>query len=313
MILITGAAGYIGRALIARFEQLNIPFRATDLAGHLPIYPSKTPIEILDVRDFRHWSHSLKDIRTVIHLAAESYIGRCENNPNEAMLTNLSSIQLMLQAVKASGVRKIIFPSSFAVYGPQAIEMDERAVPKPNNLYAHMKLWAEQLLMHAGGKMGIDVIIFRQSNICGRGPLSKLTVVQALVEKWKEKSAMTIHGAGHQIRNFLDIRDCAEAYLAAVNASKGGVYNLGGPSTVSINDIAEKINEVGLQVGGYQVPIIHQALDKPGQEAEPEEMECNFDRVEAELGFKPRYTIEDTIRQLMEYEEPKGRDEYAES
>jgi UDP-glucose 4-epimerase len=300
VILVTGAAGYIGRALITRLGELGLAFRAVDIVEPESGIPPTHRIEKMDIRDSGQWSEALEGADTVIHLAAESYIDVCEKSPNEAMLTNLASVYLLLKAARNHQVKKIIFPSSFAVYGPTVTEIHEQVVPNPQNLYGYMKLWAEQLLMDAGQRMGMDVIIFRQSNICGKGPVTKPTVIQAFVDCWKSHLPIRINGSGEQKRNFLDLSDCVGAYVKANETKTSGIFNLGGPSTVSVNQIAEAVNTVGFQYGGYRVPVIHQSARDYGYKAEPSDIICHFENIKRELGFTPSFTIYDTIKSLME-------------
>lgn len=299
MILITGANGYIGQALTNKLYDLGIPCLPTDIRG---LTNANVKMDELDVTDAKAWTRYLqahKEIDTIVHLAAESYIDRCEANHQAALKTNVGSVIHMLNAAADAGVQRIIFPSSFTVYGPDNVEIEESSQLHPKSLYAHMKVWAENLLDHAHASSGLEVTIFRQSNICGVGPVAKPTVVQTLLTRWQAKKPITIFGDGVQMRNFLDLRDCVNAYLLAIRQPVLGTFNLGGPSTLSIADLAKTINRMGQARCGYEVPI--DFAEKKRQDIEPQALSWTAcgSKLESSYGFQAKYTIEDTIEQMM--------------
>ncbi|OYD09678.1 NAD-dependent epimerase/dehydratase family protein [Paludifilum halophilum] len=257
MILITGAAGYIGSKLVHFFLDQDIPIRAIDNFRVHPM-PKMTGATIhkMDVTVRDDVKEMVKGVDTIIHLGAISDVSQCETHADEAIQVNLLSMQYLMSEATKAGVRKVIFPSSFAVYDPHSERITEQTRLKPVTFYGHMKKWAEELLLAEQAKGTLDVVIFRQSNVYGKGWVSKTTVIENFCRSLLNNQPITIYGSGQQTRNFIHLDDVAWAYYRALSPSVQGVYNLGGEETYSIFDLAHLVNQVGQESIGRSVPII---------------------------------------------------------
>ncbi|MFD1427550.1 NAD-dependent epimerase/dehydratase family protein [Kroppenstedtia sanguinis] len=265
MILITGAAGYIGSKLIDLLAKKEIPMRAID---NFRVYPpppiNGVTIQPLDLTQADDVKKMVKGIDTIIHLGAISDISQCETHAKDAILINLLSLKYLVREAVRAGVKKIIFPSTFAVYDPQQKEITEQTLLNPSNFYGQLKKWAEELLLKE--QVHLDVVIFRQSNVYGKGWVSKKTVVESFCKSFLENQPITINGSGQQTRNFIHVDDVVWAYYQGLSPSIRGIYNLGGKDTLSIWELAHLVNRVGEQSFNRSVPIIRkqkQAISEP--------------------------------------------------
>ncbi|SMO32866.1 NAD-dependent epimerase/dehydratase family protein [Melghirimyces algeriensis] len=300
MILVTGAAGYMGSALVHALSRKKKPVRAVDnfTTGTLRKV-NDSPVWEKDFTSLTDVKEMVQGVTTIVHLGAISDITQCQNHPKEALLTNVLSVKYLIDEGVNAGVQKIIFPSSFAVYDPDSTTITEETTIQPQNYYGQMKWWAEELLKAEQRKGTLDTIIFRQSNICGKGLVSKRTVLEAFCRSLLENREIRIHGSGKQVRNFIHLEDAIEAYLQAIDTPVTGVWNLAGEETYSIRQLAQLVNQVGEERLGRTVRVITDPNAQTGHEREPQDITCDLHRLKELLNHRPMWTVKETIHQLL--------------
>ncbi|WP_124726639.1 NAD-dependent epimerase/dehydratase family protein [Staphylospora marina] len=301
MILVTGAAGYIGSKLVASLIEAGIPVRAVDdfsvgcierIHGH--------PVLKRNVARLDHVRSVLKDVSVIVHLAAVSDISQCQLNRRQALMTNILSTKYLIDEGVRAGVQKFVFPSSFALYGDPDGIVTEQSPIRPLNFYGHMKSWAEDLLLAEQQKGTLQTVIFRQSNVCGKGFASKNTVLESFCRAALKRQPITIHGSGLQNRNFIHIDDVTDAYMRVISGSGEGVINLAGEESWSIRDLARLVNDHCQEMLGYTVPVIHHERTVIGHEREPSDIRCDISRLKQLLGNRPLRTVHDAIRDYLQ-------------
>ncbi|MDA8353232.1 MAG: NAD(P)-dependent oxidoreductase [Firmicutes bacterium] len=264
MILVTGAAGYIGSQLVRFLSNQHLAIRAIDnFSVHRLSQVDGVPIHSMDLTQPHDVKQMVSGVDTIIHLGAISDVAQCEKNNKEAVQINLLSLQYLIQESIQAGVRKIIFPSSFAVYDPEAEVITEQTKLNPSNFYGHLKKWGEELLLAEQAKGTLDIVIFRQSNVYGRGQVSKQTVIESFCHALLHNREITIYGSGQQTRNFIHLDDVTWAYYQALSTPVRGIYNLGGEETYSILDLACLVNRTGKRCLGRSVPILRKERTIP--------------------------------------------------
>jgi nucleoside-diphosphate-sugar epimerase len=259
MILITGAAGYIGTKMVEFLSKKGIPVRAIDNFRVQPLSEiNGVAIENMDLTAEADVKAMVQGVHAIIHLGAISDISQCETQAKDAILINLLSLKYLTREAVRAGVQKIIFPSSFAVYDPRATRISEQTPIKPRNFYGQLKKWAEELLLAEQAKGSLETVIFRQSNVYGKSWVPKQTVVESFCRSLMNNQEIVIHGSGQQTRNFIHIEDVVWAYYQALSPAIQGVYNLGGENTCSIWDLAQLVNRIGQECLGRSVPIVRE-------------------------------------------------------
>ncbi|PRX41777.1 UDP-glucose 4-epimerase [Planifilum fimeticola] len=262
MILITGAAGYIGTKVVEFLSKQGVPIRAIDNFRVQPVSEiNGVPIEKMDLTAEEDVKKMVRDVDTIIHLGAVSDIAQCEIQARDAVLINLLSLKYLIREAVNAGVAKIIFPSSFAVYDPRSTTITEQSPVNPRNFYGQLKKWAEEMLLAEQARGNLETVIFRQSNVYGKSWVSKQTVVESFCRALLANQKILVRGTGRQTRNFIHVDDVVWAYYQALSPSIRGVYNLGGEETRSIWDLALLVNQVGQECLGRSVPIVRQQED----------------------------------------------------
>lgn len=272
-ILICGGAGYIGshtvRQLLAAGEEVII---ADNLStGHKAAINPAVKFYECDIRDKAALKKifSENQIEAVFHFAAFIEAGESVKLPLKYFSNNVYGMQILLEAMTESGVDKIIFSSSAAVYGePERIPIDELDATVPVNPYGDSKLIMEIMMRRVSAAHGVRFVSLRYFNASGASedgsigedhhPESHLIPLILQVPLGK-RDHITIFGTdyptpdGTCIRDYIHVLDLADAHICALNYLRGGgesnFFNLGtghGFSVKEIIDAAEKVT--GLKI-----------------------------------------------------------------
>ena len=267
-ILVCGGAGYIGshtvRRLIETGEEVII---ADNLStGHRAAINPAVKFYECDIRDKVALKKIFAEnpIEAVFHFAAYIEAGESVIKPLKYFNNNVYGMQILLEAMVESGVDKIIFSSSAAVYGePKNIPIDERDATIPVNPYGDSKLIMEIMMRRVSAAHGVRYVSLRYFNASGaiedgsigedHHPETHL-IPLILQVPLKKRDHITIFGTdyptpdGTCIRDYIHVLDLAGAHICALNYLRGGgasdAFNLGsgqGFSVKEIIDAAEKV------------------------------------------------------------------------
>jgi nucleoside-diphosphate-sugar epimerase len=221
-VLVTGAAGFIGRHVTARLARENgIVVRAGSRSGD-PVVPGSEACR-LDILDPVSLAAAVAGTDAVVHCAVGDQI------------TTVNGTDYVLRAAKQAGIRRLIHLSSISVYGRATGLISETTptIPPGGAGYAHWKAAAEALCRQASGP-GFEVVMLRPTIVYGAG-----------CELWVRQLARRILSgrwgmfgdAGEGICNLVHVTDVAEAVGAALLAGLGedGVFNINGPEALTWN------------------------------------------------------------------------------
>ncbi len=254
-IAITGSRGFIGSNLMQVFEQRNIPYIAFE--GDL--------LDFESVKDF----FKANAVKQVIHLAG-SFTGSFE----QLIHQNVMATQHLLEAGIESGLEKIIYTSTGAVYGEPINDVSfESDLCQPNTLYGLSKKMAEDVILHQHLVKGIKYIILRFPNVYGEG--SKKGVLYNFLIDIHLKGNITIAGDGKQSRNFLHVSDACEAIIKSISYVQNDILNISIAGKNSINDIVSLLKQY------YSFDTIHKAADN-----NLKSLLLDTSKAETILGFK---------------------------
>lgn len=301
-ITVFGGGGYCASVLIPQLLNEGWDVTAYDTfwygTEHLPKRPHLHLVKG-DVRDIDKVKEVLSNKDYVLHLACISNDASFELDENLSTSVNLGSFEPLVIVAKEAGVKRFVFASSSSVYGvsdsPNVTE-DHPLVPL--TLYNKYKGMCEPLLFkHTDSNfMGV---VFRPATVCGFGPRQRLDLsVNILTNHAINKGKITVFG-GDQLRPNLHIQDyadlCKLLLLAPNEKIKNQVFNCGfqNMSIMSIAQIVKKVVEqVFPEKGG--IPIDVTTSD------DPRSYHINSDKIYRELGFKPKYSIEDAVMDLCQ-------------
>jgi len=298
-ILVTGGAGYVGSVLTPLLLKEGYDVRVLDLFIYgehvLDEVKGNPKLQIIkgDIRDVDLLKKSLAGVDAVIHLACISNDPSFELNPDLARTINYDAFIPLVEISKASGVKRFIYASSSSVYGIKDEPNVTEDLPlEPLTDYSKYKaMCEEELEKHRSPEF--TTLTIRPATVCGYSPRLRLDLsVNILTNHAINKGKITVFG-GRQLRPNFHVRDCAELYIKCLElpAEKidGKIFNAG-YQNLSINRIAELVREVV----GSDVSIEATSTD------DNRSYHISSEKIKREIGFEPRYTIEDAVAELKE-------------
>jgi len=325
MILVCGGAGYIGSHmvydLINRGEHVLIVDNLQ--TGHRgAIHEHATFVEG-DIRDRAFMDKIFKDypVDAVIHFAANSLVGESMQDPLKYYDNNVYGTQVLLEAMRDAGVKKIVFSSTAATYGePKRVPIEENDPTQPTNAYGETKLSMEKMIRWADLAHGIKFVSLRYFNVAGahasgligedHQPETHLIPLVLQVPLGKREK-ISIYGEDYDtpdgtcIRDYIHITDLTEAhYLALKYLSAEGesdIFNLGSGTGFSVKEIIETAR----QVTGHPIP----AEVTPRRAGDPARLIAASSKAKKILGWAPKNdSIESIIASAWAWHEkhPNG-------
>jgi nucleoside-diphosphate-sugar epimerase len=282
-VLVVGGAGYVGGWLVDRAVEAGHEVLVYDLLLYEDRYLKDVPFMSGDVLDRERVRVALDWADTVVWLAALVGDPACALDPSLTRKINLETVSWLAGVFDG----RIVFPSTCSIYGAQDEELDESSPTAPLSLYAETKLEAERLLLARRP----DSLVLRLATLAGVGDTySRIRfdlVVNLLTARAKTIGQLQVFG-GLQYRPLLHVRDVATAILPHLDSGPGGAYNLG-TENVTILGLAERIVA---RVADAEIQVV----ETPFQDTR--NYRVSFAKAEAELGFTPRFTINDAIDEV---------------
>lgn len=200
-----------------------------------------------DVREINQISNQyLKNIDTIIHLAAQTSVPDSVKDPVYDMHINIEGTLNILRFAKSNNVKRIIFASTAAVYGDnESLPIKEDEKLAPTSPYGISKMASEYYIGTFCEQNNIDHIILRYANVYGPKQSEKGEggVVKIFIENILAGLPLTIYGDGSQTRDFIYVEDIARAHLHALNA-KSGIYNISSNTELSVNELYNTITKL---------------------------------------------------------------------
>lgn len=291
-ILITGVNGFAGRHLFEKLDSTGHEVYGIDLSGSFSQRIVKADItntdEVLNV---------LNKIQPdfIFHLAAISRVDYL--NISNIYKVNLSgSINIFSASIKLQTMPKILFVSTSQVYGrggDTAAPIDENCSVKPVNHYGAGKAAVENIARAFMIENNLEIAVARPFNHTGAGQ-DKHFVVPKIVDACRENREIEL-GDINTIRDFSDVRDVVDAYIAIMNNFKSGeIYNIAGAAGYKIKDIIKMLDDI---TGN---PIRFNINSSFIRENEIQVVIGSFDKLHQATGWRPRYSLDETLRWMLE-------------
>jgi len=329
-ILVTGGAGYIGsHAVLTLLER---GYEVTVIDNLFRGYR-----EVIDVLEKKYGQNKLSffksDLRNkeevedvfireqiggVMHFAGLCYVGESVENPGLYFENNILATLNLLETMVKYQTKYIVFSSTSEVYGnSQYLPVDELHQTMPVNPYGESKLMAEKLIGWYGQLKGMRSVVFRYFNVTGADK-------DGLVGDSKKPSQLltqnAVRGAlgiaefsltcpkvktrdGTPIRDYVNVEDLVEAHIRALEYLKNGgenqTINLGtgvGYSVLEVVENVKKVTGVDFKVGRAEA-----------RKGEPTKKYADYKKAEKILGWKPKSSLEDSIKSLIKWYKNKPR------
>jgi len=300
-VLVTGGAGFIGSHVADLFLENGYEVHVVDdlSSGKRANVPAKARFhEIgLNTPEFARLVREGK-FDVVAHLAGQVDVRKSVADPvNDATINILGTLNLM-EAVRVSKAKtRIVFTSTGGVlYGDFNTPPNAEIYPKdPESPYAISKLSIELYLAYYGRVHGLEVVSVRFGNVYGprQDPHGEAGVVAIFTERLLANQPPTINGDGKQTRDYVFVGDVVRANLAALERPFVGSVNIGTGIETDVNRLAEIL----LAASGSRSKLEH----GPPKSGEQRRSVVDHRRATAELGWRPEISLEDGLKQTVEW------------
>ncbi len=304
-VLVLGGAGYIGSHTVHELIDAGRDVVVIDnlVTGFVQAVHPRARFYQADIRDRGALDSILEqeEIEGVIHFAASSQVGESMVDPLKYWENNVSGTIVLLQAMVAHGIDKIVFSSTAATYGePESVPIMESDRTEPTNCYGDTKLTMEKIMGWVGRAHGRRSVALRYVNAAGahesgeigeaHGPETHLIPLILQVPNGQRES-ITVFGSdyptkdGTCIRDYIHVSDLAQAHIKAIDYLIAGghsdVFNLGSGQGFSVNEMIK----VARHVSEHPIPV----EIAPRRAGDPAQLIASSDKARQILGWKPLF------------------------
>jgi dTDP-glucose 4,6-dehydratase len=311
-ILVTGGAGFIGSNFIrlalenGRNRQI-VNYDKLTYAGNLANLESvaSNPNYSFvkgDICDAGAVQAAMQGCDAVVHFAAESHVDRSIYEPAPVIQTNVTGTFILLQIARTLSISRFVHVSTDEVYGDisPGIFADEEFPLRPNSPYSASKAGSDLLVRSYVRTYNFPALITRSSNNYGPYQFPEkflpLMITNALDDK-----PLPLYGDGKQQRDWLHVEDNCRGILTVLEKGKiGETYNIGGL------DVEENLTMVRrlLQLTGKPESLLSYVTDRPGHDRR---YALNCKKIETQLGWRPQISLEDGLRQTIQWYQANRR------
>ena len=327
-ILVLGGAGYIGSHTVHELIDAGRDVVVIDnlLTGFVQAVHPKARFYEADIRDRTALDtiFEKEEIDGVIHFAASSQVGESMADPLKYYDNNVGGTIVLLQAMVAHGIDKIVFSSTAATYGePESIPIMESDRTQPTNCYGETKLAMEKIMGWVGQAHGLKSVALRYFNAAGalesgtigeaHGPETHLIPLILQVPNG-QREFIGVFGNdyptkdGTCVRDYIHVSDLAQAHIKAIDyliaGGESDVFNLGSGQGFTVNEMIE----VARKVTGHPIPV----KVSPRRAGDPAQLIASSEKARRVLGWKPELdSVEAIISSAWTWHQghPRGYEE----
>ncbi len=285
-LLVTGASGFVGRHVLARFPS------ALAVGYEMDLRKPDSIEQMLDTHEFDN----------VLHLAAQSSVPESFKNPAETFDINFLGTSRLLNALESRKFKgRFLFIGSGDMYGPvlaQDLPVREERMLKPLNPYAVSKVAAEALCYQMSQSGSLDIVMARPFNHIGPGQ-SEHFAVSSFAKQMVEirlglRSSQIQVGNLETTRDFSDVRDVVEAYASLLKKGlRGQVYNVCSGCERSLRNVFERLQSLG----GVQCElVVDQCRLRP---TDSPRVRGSFEKIWKTTGWKASIDFDQSLNDLL--------------
>lgn len=311
-VLVTGAAGFIGRRLAARLLEAGAETRLFLRYSSLPaerLLPAELrencAVHRGDIRDREALLKASRGVDSVFHLAALVGIPYSYECPAEVLSVNAGGTATVLDAARQTGVGRVVVTSTSEVYGTaREVPMPEDHPLSAQSPYAASKIAADQLALSYHRSFGLPVAVLRPFNTYGPGQSAR-AVIPTIARQ--ALAGGTVHlGNLDATRDFTFVDDTAEGFLLAgsVDDALGRVTQIGSGREISIGDLARKI----CALAGREAVVAQDPERLRPAGSEVERLCCDNRPARERLGWTPRVGLDEGLARVVDWVREHGRE-----
>jgi len=297
-MVITGGAGFIGSNLARALAKENEVTIIDDLSAGKRENLSDIDAKLIEgsILNRDLLKAQFQDVETVFHLAAIASVQRSVQDPVLVNEVNLTGTLNVLQEARLTGVARVVFASTAAVYGtsPQ-LPKREDMIPEPRSPYAVSKLAGEHYAQVFSELFGLKTVSLRFFNVFGprQDPGSEYSgVISRFISALLEGQQPVIYGDGEQTRDFVYVEDVVRAVILAAKSDSTGTFNIARGESTSLNQLLHILGKIT----GRDVSPLYREV-RAG--------DIRHSRADialaGELGYCPRYSIEEGLQRTVRW------------
>jgi UDP-glucose 4-epimerase len=246
---------------------------------------------------------AFESVDGIFHEAAITSVNRSVQDPVATNDVNVAGTLNVLIAARDAGVKKVVFASSSSVYGDApGLPKQESMLPHPQSPYAISKLTGELYMDVFSSLYGIRTLSLRYFNVFGprQDPLSEYAaVIPRFITRILSQKAPIIYGDGTQTRDFIFVKDVAEANLRAMESTAEGVCNIAYGKPLSLNSLADDIMKTtGLFIRPHY---------EPERAGDIHDSFADCSRAVKVFGYAPRYTVKTGLAETIQWYQRENR------
>jgi len=309
-VLITGGTGTFGHAFVPEMLRANVDrivvlsrdeLKQAEMEREFDgqVGTDRLRFYLGDVRDERRLEMALHNISHIVHAAALKRIEKCENDPIEAVRTNVEGTANVLDAARAVSSRRLIFTSTGgAVYGEgdgQELPLREDAPIGPIAPYGQSKFAAEGYLALYERLYGLSSAALRLGNVYGprQDPLGEAGVIAIFCGLLLAGERPTVYGNGAQTRDYIYVDDVVSAILAAAESAATGPINVGTGRETDVLELVSSLRKLG-NVDGFEPE------HAPPRIGEVQRISIDPSHAERELRWRSTTGLEEGLRETLD-------------
>lgn len=305
-VFVTGGAGYIGSVCVEQLLDAGHQVTVFDnlSEGHRSAVDPRARFIEGALADREAVSRAVREsgAEAVMHFAANALVGESMEKPEKYFRNNVADGLNLIDAAREAGLKKFVFSSTCATYGPpQRIPITEDEPQKPINPYGESKLMFERILQWYHRIHGLEYVALRYFNAAGASErfgehhrVETHLIPNVLAVALGRKPHIEIYGTdyptpdGTCIRDYIHVIDLAQAHILALAPGKCGAFNLGNGNGYSVREVIRTCEEVT----GKSLP----AVERPRRPGDPPRLVADATKACRELGWQPRLA---SLRQIV--------------
>lgn len=304
-VLITGASGFIGQALLKRLLRQRLRIIAGYRSQKIQQQSQKNKGEgkvaylKLDLTKKGDFKKIVQKVDIVVHAGAQTFShGFDKENSLEDLLNNILGTYNLLEFCREKDVKRIIYLSSKYIYGePRRKKVDETHPAQPaGRFYGMGKLAGEHLCKRYSQDFGIKFLIFRLSSVFGKGQKGHF-LIPRLIQKVGNNQQIRLYGDGTNIMEYLYIDDCVEIIAQTLDSHYEGIYNIGPGKALTLKELVGKILKV--YSNSRPLPVHYE----PRQNGPKGGFILDIEKAAGELRYKPSYNFEQGLNSMRQMED----------
>ena len=321
-VLVTGGQGFIGSWLVSRLldERARVVVLRRDVPAEsrfgIEGLEDRCDVVLGDLVDYESLVRTLNEygVKAVFHLGAQTIVGTANRSPLSTYETNIRGTYMLLEACRAvgvvgDGVERVVVASSDKAYGSHdELPYAEDFALQPRYPYDVSKAATDMIARSYAVTYGLPVAVTRLANVYGGGDFNFSRIVPDTARALVRGERPVIRSDGTPERDYIYAADAVDAYLAIAEslddeAMRGRAWNAGAGRPYSVREIVDRL----IAVSGRQLEPDVQGEGTPHGEIDRQFLDSS--RIRAELGWEPRWELEDGLSETWAwYERHLGRD-----